>query len=58
VAIAEKAATGKAISGALVKEGDQLNFVVVVLSGDQMKEVFLVPPPAISKDRPAASRRN
>ena len=44
VAIAEKAATGKAISGALVKEGDQLNFVVVVLSDDHVKEVFLEPP--------------
>ena len=58
LAITEKAAAGKAISGALVKEGDQLNFVVVVPSGDQMKEVFLEPPPAISKDRPAASRKN
>ncbi len=37
VAIAEKAAAGKAISGGLVKEGDQLNFVVVVLSDDHVK---------------------
>jgi uncharacterized membrane protein YkoI len=45
VAIAEKAAAGKAISGGLVvKEGDQLNFVVVVLSDDHVKEVFLEPP--------------
>ena len=44
VAIAEKAAAGKAISGGLVKEGDQLNFVVVVLSEDRVKEVFLEPP--------------
>jgi uncharacterized membrane protein YkoI len=58
VAIAEKAAAGRAISGALVKEGDQLNFVVVVLSGDQMKEVFLEPPRATSKGRPAVSRRD
>jgi hypothetical protein len=58
VAIAEKAAAGKAISGAMVKEGDQLNFVVVVLSNDHLKEVFLEPPRATSKDRPAASRRN
>jgi Peptidase propeptide and YPEB domain len=58
VAIAEKAAAGKAISGAMVKEGDQLNFVVVVLSNDQLKEVFLEPPRATSKDRPAASRRH
>jgi hypothetical protein len=48
VAITEKAAAGKAISGGLVKEGDQLNFVVVVLSDDHVKEVFLEPPRAAS----------
>jgi uncharacterized membrane protein YkoI len=58
VAIAEKAAVGKAISGGLVKEGDQLNFVVVVLSDDHVKEVFLEPPRATFKGRPATSRRN
>jgi uncharacterized membrane protein YkoI len=47
VTIAEKAAAGKAISGAMVKEGDQLNFVVVVLSDDHLKEVFLEPPRAM-----------
>jgi uncharacterized membrane protein YkoI len=57
VAIAEKAATGKAISGALVKEGDQLNFVVVVLSDDHVKEVFLEPPRTTFNGRPATSRR-
>ena len=56
VAIAEKAAAGKAISGGLVKEGDQLNFVVVVLSDDHVKEVFLEPPRATSGG-PATSRR-
>ncbi len=44
VTIAEKAAAGKAISGGLVKEGDHINFVVVVLSDDRVKEVFLQPP--------------
>jgi hypothetical protein len=58
VAVAEKAAAGKAISGGLVKEGDQLNFVVVALSDDHMKEVFLEPPRAIFEGRPATSRRN
>jgi len=58
VAIAEKAAAGKAISGGLVKEGDHLNFVVVVLSDDHVKEVLLEPPRATSKGRPATSRRN
>ena len=57
-AIAEKAAAGKAISGALMKEGDQLNFVVVVLSDDHLKEVFLEPPRATTKGRPAAARKN
>jgi uncharacterized membrane protein YkoI len=57
VAIAEKAAAGKAISGGLVKEGDQLNFVIVVLSDDHVKEVFLEPPRATSKGGSATSRR-
>jgi uncharacterized membrane protein YkoI len=57
VAIAEKAAAGKAISGGLVKEGDQLNFVVVVLSDDHVKEVFLEPPRATSRGGSATSRR-
>jgi uncharacterized membrane protein YkoI len=57
VAIAEKAAAGKAISGGLVKEGDQLSFVVVVLSDDHVKEVFLEPPRAASKGGSATSRR-
>ena len=57
VAIAEKAAVGKAISGGLVKEGDRLNFVVVVLSDDLVKEVFLEPPRATFNGRPATSRR-
>jgi uncharacterized membrane protein YkoI len=58
VAIAEKAAAGKAISGGLVKEGDRLNFVVVVLSDDHVKEVFLEPPRATSKRQPAGARKN
>jgi uncharacterized membrane protein YkoI len=58
VAIAEKAAAGKAISGGLVKEGDQLNFVVVVLSDDHVKEVFLEPPRAALNRQPATPRKN
>ena len=58
VAVAEKAAAGKAISGGLVKEGDQLNFVVVVLSDDRVKEVFLEPPRVTSKSQPAAASKN
>jgi hypothetical protein len=44
VAIAEKATSGKAISGGLVKEKDQASFVILVLSEDRLKEVFLDPP--------------
>ena len=51
VAIAEKAAAGKAISGGLVKESNQINFVVVVLSDDHVKEVFLQPPHALLKSQ-------
>jgi uncharacterized membrane protein YkoI len=50
VAIAEKVAAGKAISGGLVKEEDQVNFVVVVLSDGRVKEVFLEPPRCSSKN--------
>jgi len=56
IAIAEKAAAGKAISGGLVKEQDQINFVVVVLSEDRVKEVFLEP--ARSSSKSAVPRKN
>ena len=58
VTIAEKAAAGKAISGGLVKESDQINFVVVVLSDDRVKEVFLEPPRAFSNGQQTTSRKN
>ena len=58
VAIAEKAAAGKAISGGLVKENSQVNLVVVVLSDDRVKEVFLEPPRALSKSQPTTARKN
>jgi hypothetical protein len=59
VAIAEKAAAGKAISGGLVKEGDHINFVVVVvLSDDRLKEVFLQPPRALLKSQRTTARKN
>jgi uncharacterized membrane protein YkoI len=57
VAIAEKAAAGKAISGGLVKESDQINFVVVVLSDDRVKEVFLEPPRALPKSQLTTARK-
>ena len=58
VAIAEKAAAGKAIGGGLVKGQDQVNFVVVVLSDDHVKEVYLNPPHAASRNERTNSRKN
>ncbi|EJN15379.1 putative membrane protein [Bradyrhizobium sp. YR681] len=46
VHVAERAASGKAISGGLVREGGRLNFSIVVISGDDLKEVILEPPGA------------
>jgi len=58
VTIAEKATAGKAISGGLVKERDHINFVVVVLSGDHVKEVFLEPPRAGLMGQRTTARKN
>jgi uncharacterized membrane protein YkoI len=44
VRIAEKAATGSALAGGLMKQDGKLNFVVVIASGDRLKEVMLEPP--------------
>ncbi len=44
VRVAERAASGKAISGGLVREDGRLNFAIVVISGDDLKEVLLEPP--------------
>ena len=49
VRVAEQAASGKAISGGLVREGGRLNFAIVVISGDDLKEVILEPPGARGK---------
>lgn len=49
VRVAERAASGKAISGGLVREGGRLNFAIVVISGDDLKEVILQPPGARAK---------
>lgn len=49
VRVAERAASGKAISGGLVREGGRLNFAIVVISGDDLKEVVLQPPGARAK---------
>src|SRR5262245_55930717 len=39
IRVAEQAASGKAISGGLVRERGRLNFAIVVLGGSELKEV-------------------
>ncbi|WP_407157839.1 PepSY domain-containing protein [Bradyrhizobium sp. STM 3557] len=46
VHVAEHAASGKAISGGLIREGGRLNFAIVVVSGNDLKQVILQPPRA------------
>lgn len=49
VRVAEHTVSGKAISGGLVRERGRLNFAIVVISGDDLKEVILEPPGARAK---------
>lgn len=44
VLVAERAAKGKAIGGTIVRETEKFNFVIVVVSGDDLKQVTLEPP--------------
>ena len=44
VAVAEKATSGKAIGGGLMQDRRKLNFVVIIVSEDQLKQVMLEPP--------------
>ena len=46
VRVAEKAASGRAFGGGLMKQEGKLNFFVVVLSDGDLKEVRLEPPKA------------
>jgi uncharacterized membrane protein YkoI len=46
VRVAEQAASGKAISGGLIRQRGRLNFAIVVMSGSDLKEVILQPPGA------------
>ncbi|MFB9264541.1 PepSY domain-containing protein [Bradyrhizobium erythrophlei] len=46
VRVAERTTSGKAISGGLTRERGRLNFVIVVLSGADLKQVILEPPGA------------
>jgi hypothetical protein len=44
VRVAERSITGKAISAGLIEEKSKLNFVVVIASGNDLKQVLLEPP--------------
>ncbi|VIO74027.1 hypothetical protein CI1B_53130 [Bradyrhizobium ivorense] len=44
VQVAERATSGKAISGGLTRERGKLNFVIVVVAGSDLKQVILEPP--------------
>jgi uncharacterized membrane protein YkoI len=46
VRVAEYAASGKAISGGLVRQRSRLNFAIIVMSESGLKEVILQPPGA------------
>jgi uncharacterized membrane protein YkoI len=46
VFVAEDNTSGKALSGGLMSEAGKLNFVIVVLSGTNLKQVILEPPSA------------
>ncbi len=49
IRVAEHAASGKAISGGLIRERGRLNFAIVVMSGSDLKEVILEPPGAAGR---------
>ena len=56
VAVAEKATSGKALGGGLMKDGGKLNFVVVVVSENRLKQVMLEPPSVVRSGK--ESRRS
>jgi hypothetical protein len=52
VRMAGKAAEGSARAGGLMEQDGKLNIVIVIASGDRLKEVMLEPP-KVGRDRPA-----
>jgi hypothetical protein len=57
VLVAEKSTAGKAVSGGLMSEDGKVNFVIVVLSGTDLKQVILEPPSTSGRrSRPRLSR--
>lgn len=58
VFVAEDNTSGKALSGGLMSEAGKLNFVIVVLSGTDLKQVILEPPgPNSLETLPGRSRQ-
>ena len=58
VVVAEDNASGKALSGGLMNEAGKVNFVIVVLSGTNLKQVILEPPSAKNlESRPRRSQQ-
>jgi uncharacterized membrane protein YkoI len=55
VRVAEKATSGTALGGGLMQQDGHFSFVVVIVSGDSLKEVML-DPPRISRQGLAAHR--
>ncbi|UWU94853.1 PepSY domain-containing protein [Bradyrhizobium sp. CB1015] len=50
VQVAEKAAAGSALAGGLIRQNGKLNFVILVATGDHLKEVTLEPPKVSKQD--------
>jgi uncharacterized membrane protein YkoI len=57
IVVAERNAQGKAISGGLMNEDGKLNFVIVVVAGNNLKQFILEPPHAASRDSRLRGRR-
>lgn len=55
IVVSERNASGRAISGGLANEDGRLNFVIVVVSGNDLKRFILEPPRA--SDRTSNPRR-
>jgi len=49
VRVAEKAAAGSALAGGLMRQDGKLNFLIVIASGERLKEVMLEPPKSESE---------
>jgi uncharacterized membrane protein YkoI len=57
IRVAEKSASGKAISGGLIDEDGRVNFLIVVVSGSDLKQVILEPPTTTGRRSPQTRQR-